>query len=203
MPRKTIIFLHGFFASGQCIPAQTIRSSLSSTTQVLTPDLPLRPTQALKLIYSLCHQSKPDLLVGNSCGAFYAQIVAKNLGIAALLGNPYFLMTEFLSPRIGAHQYKSVRLDGKQSFIIDHSLIDEFAEIQATQFLHITPEQRERVWGLFGDRDPIAHYEPLFLQHYSKSFHFPGAHTPTAEEVKNYYTPLAKQMLSIEAESNT
>ena len=201
MPQKKIIFLHGFFASGQCIPAQAIRSLLSPTAIVQTPDLPLHPTQALETIRALCHLSKPNLLIGNSCGSFYAQIVAKELGIPALLGNPYFVMTDFLSSRIGTHQYKSVRQDDNQSFTIDQSLIDEFAEIQATQFLHITPEQRERVWGLFGDRDPIAHYEPLFLQHYTKSFHFPGAHTPTADEVNKYYIPLAKQLLAIEAKN--
>ena len=37
-------------------------------------------------------------------------------------------MTEFLRPRIGAHQYKSPRKDGKQDFIIDEQLIAEFAE---------------------------------------------------------------------------
>ena len=196
MSQKKIIFLHGFFASGQCIPAQTISQSLSPLAKVLTPDLPLSPGKALEQIRTLCRQSNPDLLIGNSCGAFYAQIVAKELGIAALLGNPFFVMTEFLSPRIGAHQYKSMRLDGNQSFIIDQKLIDEFAEIQSTQFQNIPPEQQDRVWGLFGDNDPIAHFEPMFLQHYSKSFHFPGAHTPTASEVDNYYVPLAKQLLS-------
>ena len=35
----------------------------------------------------------------------------------------------------------------------------------------------------------------LFLKHYNRSFHFPGNHTPTADEVRDWYVPMAKQML--------
>jgi len=34
-----------------------------------------------------------------------------------------------------------------------------------------------------------------FLKHYNRSFHFPGNHTPTADEVRDWYVLLAKQML--------
>ena len=49
--------------------------------------------------------------------------------------------------------------------------------------------------SLFGEQDTLAHFEPLFLDHYTRSFHFPGAHTPTADEVFRWYVPLAEQML--------
>jgi hypothetical protein len=48
---------------------------------------------------------------------------------------------------------------------------------------------------LFGEQDTLAHFEPLFLQRYRHSFHFPGGHTPTAEEVRDWYVPLAEKML--------
>ena len=101
-----ILFLHGFFASGQCIPAMALRETLKDKAEVLTPDLPIHPEEALRFIRELCEKEKPDILVGNSCGSFYAQMVASALDIPALLGNPHFRMTEFLEPRIGAHQYK-------------------------------------------------------------------------------------------------
>ena len=68
---------------------------------VLTPDLPLHPKKALKEIRAIIDREQPDLLLGNSCGSFLAQVV----GIPALLGNPYFIMTEFLKERIGEHEY--------------------------------------------------------------------------------------------------
>ena len=191
---KKILFLHGFFASGQCVPAQALRESFMGRAEVLTPDLPMHPKEALCFIRELIDRDKPDLLIGNSCGSFYAQMLAPVAGIPALLGNPHFQMTEFLKPRIGAHQYKSPRKDGNQDFIIDEALIEEFAELEAIQF-NSNPCNKDRILGLFGEHDTLAHFEPLSLEHYTRSFHFPGGHTPTAEEVRTWYVPLAEKLL--------
>ena len=74
-------------------------------------------------------------------------------------------------------------------------LIEEFAELEAVQFDHCNPYYKNRVWGLFGEQDTLAHFSPLFLQHYNQAFHFPGGHTPTEQEVKTWYAPLAQKML--------
>ncbi len=192
---KKILFLHGFFASGQCTPARALREAFEGRASVLTPDLPQHPREALEVIRSLCEQERPDLLVGNSCGAFYAQMLAPVLGIPALLGNPHFRMTEFLGQRLGEHEYKAPRRDGNQRFTVDEALIGEFREAEAVQFDCCNPYWSDRVWGLFGEQDTLARFEPQFLEHYSRSFHFPGAHTPTAEEVRQWYVPLAEEML--------
>ena len=173
----------------------TLREALEGKAQVLTPDLPTHPQMALEQIKNLCDKEKPDLLVGNSCGSFYAQMVAPTIGVPALLGNPHFKMTEFLKTRIGEHEYKSPRKDGKQRFIIDEDLIQEFAELEAIQFVSCHPDSKDRIWGLFGEKDTLAHFEPLFLEHYSHSFHFPGGHTPTADEVRTWYVPLIERLM--------
>ncbi|HIT15005.1 MAG TPA: hypothetical protein IAA88_01305 [Candidatus Avimuribaculum pullicola] len=195
---KKVIFLHGFFASGACTLAQTLKLELDGLAQVLSPDLPLHPHEAIKQIFTICQQESPDALVGNSNGAFLAQIVAAKLRLPALLGNPHLEMTRFLAERIGSHQYKSPRADGNQSLVIDQTLIKEFNELQLHQWDNCNPISRDMVWGLFGTSDPIAHYEPQFLQHYTHAFHFPGAHTPTAEEAKLYYVPLIKKLLALQ-----
>ena len=189
-----ILFLHGFFASGSCIPAQALKQAFEGKAEVLTPDLPLHPRKALTFITELCEREHPNVLVGNSNGSFLAQIVASHLGIPALLGNPHFEMTRFLSERIGMHEYKSPRADGRQRFVIDQPLIDEFAGIQTHQWDNCQLEMIDRIWGLFGENDHLAHFEPLFLQHYTHAYHFPGAHTPTAEEVWEYYVPLVEKL---------
>ncbi len=193
---KKILFLHGFYASGQCVPAVALHEAFDDRVVVLTPDLPMNPYEAVSFIRALCDKEKPDLLVGNSCGSFYAQMIAPVIGIPALLGNPHFQMTEFLRPRVGAHQYKSPRKNGKQDFIIDEQLISAFAEMEEHQFDNCTEYGREHVWGLFGEQDTLAHFESLFLEHYNHSFHFPGGHTPTADEVKTWYVPLIERMLN-------
>jgi len=193
---KKILFLHGFYASGQCVPAMALREAFTWCVEVLTPDLPMHPKEALKAIRELIDCEKPDLLVGNSCGSFYAQMLAPVVGLPALLGNPHFRMSEFLSQRIGEHEYKFPRKDGNQHFLIDEALVSEFEEIEAVQFWYCNPYYRDRVWGLFGEQDTLAHFEPQFLEHYNRSFHFPGAHTPTAEEVRTWYVPLIEKLLN-------
>ena len=192
---KKILFLHGFYASGQCVPAVALKEAFEGEADVITPDLPIHPKEAVSFIRRLINSEKPDLLIGNSCGSFYAQMVAPVMGVPALLGNPHFQMTEFLKQRIGEHQYKSPRKDGKQTFVIDETLIEEFAEMEAVQFNNSDSDFKDRIWGLFGEKDTLAHFEPNFLKYYSKSFHFPGGHTPTAEEVRTWYVPLAKNLL--------
>ena len=190
-----ILFLHGFYASGQCIPAVALREAFDGRAEVITPDLPMHPKEAIRYIRELCDREKLDVLVGNSCGSFYAQIVAPLIEVPALLGNPHFQMTEFLQQRIGKHQYKSPRKDGCKDFVIDEQLTAEFANMELHQFDGCTSYGKEHVWGLFGEQDTLAHFEPLFLKHYTHSFHFPGGHTPTADEVRNWYVPLIEKIL--------
>ena len=192
---KKILFLHGFYASGQCIPAMALREAFAGRAEVLTSDLPMHPQDALETISELIDSEKPDLLIGNSCGAFYAQMMAPVKFIPALLGNPHFRMSEFLNQRIGQHEYKPPRKDGHQSFVIDEELVKEFAALEATQFDNCNPQLIDQVWGLFGEQDTLAHFEPLFLKYYSHSFHFPGGHSPTAQEVRTWYVPLAEKLL--------
>lgn len=192
---KKILFLHGFFASGSCIPANALKEAFDGKVRVLTPDLPMRPKEALEYIHLLCDKEKPDLIVGNSNGSFLAQIIAPIVGIPALLGNPHLEMTEFLKPRIGEHLYKSPRMDGKQHFVINEELIREFEEIQSEQFNYSNPYWKDKIWGIFGEQDTLAHYKLLFLKHYNIAYDFPGGHTPTAEEVNRWYVPLINQML--------
>ena len=192
---KTILFLHGFFASGSCIPAIALHEAFEGRVRVITPDLPIHPKEALAFIHQLCDKEKPDLLVGNSNGSFLAQIIAPVVGIPALLGNPHLEMTEFLKPRIGKHEYKSPRMNGKQEFVIDKALISEFEELQKEQFKNVTPYWKDKIWGIFGEQDTLAHYKFLFMKYYTNAFSFPGGHTPTAEEVKTWYVPLIEKML--------
>ncbi len=192
---KKVLFLHGFYASGSCLLAIALREDLKDMAEVLTPDLPRHPKEALSYIQEICEQEHPDLLVGNSCGSFYAQMLANELGIPALLANPHFEMTSFLSERIGKHEYKSPRMDGKQELVIDDELVAEFRELQGIQFSKLTETMSDKIWGIFGEKDTLAHYEPVFLAHYKRTYHFPGGHTPTPEEAMTYYVPLVKEML--------
>lgn len=70
MEARKLIFLHGFFASGACVPAQTLKECMAGKALVLTPDLPLHPQEALAFICRLCEQEQPDLWWATATGHF-------------------------------------------------------------------------------------------------------------------------------------
>ena len=88
---KKILFLHGFFATGSCPMARALKEAFEGTAVVLTPDLPLHPKEALTEIRSIIDREQPDLLLGNSCGSFLAQMLAPVVGIP--LGKQHFKMS--------------------------------------------------------------------------------------------------------------
>jgi predicted esterase YcpF (UPF0227 family) len=61
MDTPKILFLHGFYASGQCVPAKALKEAFDGEAIVLTPDLPLHPKEALAFIRELCDCEKPDV----------------------------------------------------------------------------------------------------------------------------------------------
>lgn len=152
---KKILFLHGFFATGSCPMANAMREAFEGCAVVLTPDLPLHPKEALKEIRSIIDKEHPDLLVGNSCGAFLAQMLSPVVGIPALLGNPYFKMTEFLKVRIGEHQYKAPRKDGNQRLVIDEALIEEFPNLKPYSLIAATHITKNEYGDFLVSRTPL------------------------------------------------
>ena len=56
--------------------AIALKEAFHGEAIVLTPDLPLHPKEALRYIRTLIDKEKPDLLIGNSCGAFLAQMIS-------------------------------------------------------------------------------------------------------------------------------
>lgn len=209
-----ILFLHGFFNSGQCDMAKALRDCLTEElraydgmyaedeVEVICPDLPPNPYDALGFISEIVEGEKVDVVVGNSCGAMYAHIIASEYGLPCLVGNPYYKMSEFLRERIGEHTYKTERKDGKQRLVIDEALVEAFLKLESEQRVFRNADEfKSFVWGIFGEQDKLAvmeengieknKHERLFLKHYSLSFHFPGGHTPTYEETKTHHVPLA------------
>lgn len=193
MPK--IMFLHGFTSGGQCEMANTLRESCKNEWIIIAPDLPLDPNAALQLIEELCKAERPDILVGSSRGAFYAQQAVQTTGIPAILSNPHFKMSDFLANRLGTARYKCPRTDSRQEYTVTPELITAFKEMEARQFIQYKASNRERVWGLFGTLDTLANFRDVFSQYYSESRTFEGNHTMSAENVRTALVPTIREML--------
>lgn len=175
MKGKKILYVHGFSSSGQSGTVVKIREMLPGAT-IVAPDLPLHPAEAMDLLHNICNTENPDLIIGTSMGGMYAEML---YGYDRILVNPAFQMGDTMLKHgmLGKNTFLNPRQDGVQEFIVTKSLVEEYKEITAKCFAGVTEEEsRDRVYGLFGDEDPVVHTRDLFSQHYRNAISFHGEH---------------------------
>lgn len=175
MKGKKILYVHGFSSSGQSGTVIKIREMLPGAT-VVAPDLPLHPSEAIELLHHTCDAEQPDLIIGTSMGGMYAEML---YGYDRILVNPAFQMGDTMLKHgmLGKNTFLNPRQDGVQEFIVTKALVEEYKEITAKCFAGVTGEEsRDRVYGLFGDEDPVVHTRDLFSQHYRNAISFHGEH---------------------------
>ena len=92
--------------------------------------------------------------------------------------NPAFQMGETMREHnmMGKQVFQNPREDGVQEFIVTKALVKEYQEITEQNFSNVTPDEQQRVFGLFGDRDEIVNTFGLFSTHYPQALHFHGEH---------------------------
>ena len=71
MSGKKILYVHGFASGGQNGTVRTMRLLLPEA-EIIAPDLPVRPQEALAMLKDICASSKPDLILGTSMGGMLA-----------------------------------------------------------------------------------------------------------------------------------
>ena len=171
---KTILSVHGFASSGQSGTVTRIREVFPNAT-VIAPDLPIHPEEAMALLRQVCDLEKPDLVIGTSMGGMYAEML---YGYDRLLVNPAFQMGDTMKDHgmIGAQHFQNPRQDGVQDFIVTKALVKEYKEMTEQCFASVTPEEQDRVWGLFGDEDTTVDTYDLFREHYPTAIRFHGEH---------------------------
>ena len=138
--------------------------------------MPLHPAEAMDLLHHTCETENPDLIIGTSMGGMYAEML---YGYDRILVNPAFQMGDTMLKHgmLGKNTFLNPRQDGVQEFIVTKALVEEYKEITAKCFAGVTEEEsRDRVYGLFGDEDPVVHTRDLFSQHYRNAISFHGEH---------------------------
>ncbi len=175
MKGKKILYVHGFASSGQSGTVTKIREMIPDAT-VIAPDLPLHPEEALALLKDTCAKEHPDLIIGTSMGGMYTEML---YGYDRIVVNPAFQMGDTMLKHgmLGKNTFLNPRQDGVQEFIVTKALVEEYKQITAQCFSAVTPEERDsRVFGLFGDADPVVHTMELFAEHYRNAISFHGEH---------------------------
>lgn len=193
---KTLLYLHGFASSGATGTATSMRNALyEHGVQVIAPDIPVMPAEALPFLHQQVEQLQPDLIVATSMGAMYAEQLRGHLRI---LVNPSFCMARLLTfGGMGRKPFRNPRQDGAKDFKVDKDMIAQFREIEKHCFEGITPDDRQLVYGLFGDRDKRVNCQPQFKKAYGTAHFaiFDGDHYLNDTILKHSVLPLIKQLL--------
>ena len=185
--RKKLMYLHGFGSSAASGTVKTLRELLSDF-DVVAPDIPVDPAEALPFLRGLCMNEVPDVVVGTSMGGMYAQQMR---GYNRICVNPAIEMSKKSKMlTVGTHEYFKPRKDGTTHFEITPEIIHNHAEMEEHQFEGITEADRKQIWGMFADNDQQVNGESLFLQYYNQVIHFSGEHRMDDRVIEDVLVPL-------------
>lgn len=190
MVGKKIIYVHGFMSAGSTHTAQILRDYMPQAT-VIAPDLPIHPEEAMELLRNLVKAENPDLIIGTSMGGMYTEML---YGVDRICVNPAFQMGSTIteSNMMGKQVYQNERQDGEKEVIVTKALVKEYKEMTEQCFAQVTEEEQLKVFGLFGDEDPIVHTFDLFSEHYTQAIHFHGEHRLIEKAIFHYLMPVIR-----------
>lgn len=178
-------------SSGATQTANYLRLKLPEV-EVISPDIPLHPEDALKMLHQLCDDVQPDVIIGTSMGAMYAQ---QRHNYKKILVNPAFHVSEIMRNNLGTNKWLSTRSDGQTEFVIDEELCDQYQKMEASQFDGITEFDKEHTYAFFGTADTLVNGYEEYLQYYKNATQYPGEHRLLQKWVKAYIVPCIKELL--------
>ena len=192
--QKNIIYFHGLSSSGSSRTGKYLKK-LFPTENIITPDLPVNPNEALPFLKDLVSKFDPKktVIVGTSMGGMYAQQMT---GFKRILVNPSFHVSNTLKKNIGQKlPFFSPREDGATEFEVTERLVKKFEEMEAKQFDNATDP--ENVIALFGNHDSMVNCKDEYMKFYTQYIDFDGEHHLTDENIENIVAPLIKQKLEL------
>jgi len=101
-----IIYLHGFNSTGDSAKGRFLKEKLTNIS-VLTPTYHFDPRRAIPFLETLIQEQRSDeqpvMLVGSSLGGYYAQYLAHQAKLKAVLINPALMPMSTLHDYLGAN----------------------------------------------------------------------------------------------------
>lgn len=191
MVGKKILYVHGFASSAQSGTVSRLRTVFPNA-KVLAYDLPVHPEEALSLLYKVCQEEKPDLILGTSMGGMYTEQL---YGFDRICINPAFKIADTMQEHglTGKQQFQNPRQDGVQEFYVDKQMVKEYRAATELNFAHASDEgEHQRVFGLFGDKDELVHTRDLFCSHYTQDIPFHGEHRMNDQSFMHSVMPVIR-----------
>jgi len=99
-----ILYLHGFASCGISTKTRLLKDYFGEQN-VLAPDLPVDPHEAIDFIRRQIFDHDIDLIIGSSLGGFYATYFVEQYGIKTVLINPSTQPFITLAPYVGTNHF--------------------------------------------------------------------------------------------------
>ena len=188
MAGKKIMYVHGFASSAQSGTVKRLRTMFPQTT-IIAEDIPVHPAEGFAMLSELAQREQPDLIIGTSMGGMYTEML---YGFDRILINPAFHIADTMGAHgmTGKQVFQNPRKDGVQEFLVTKSMVKEYRDMQEHCFSQA--EDPKRVWGLFGDEDPLVHTMPVFMEHYTQGIWFHGEHRTNDHVFMNSVVPVIR-----------
>ena len=202
MEKKVIIYLHGYGSSGESSTVKHLRKIMTKY-DVLAPDIPVNPVEALPFLKDYCEKYHPDLVIGTSMGAMYAMQMHNYNRICV---NPALRMSEltdilkpgtfkYFQPTQDGKTHFTVQ-DGKTHFTVTEDIIQQFRDMEAHMFDGVNSSNRLFCWGFFGDEDTTVNWREEFEQHFAPNVQmFHGGHRMNNKVLDEVIVPFVEDLL--------
>lgn len=195
---RRVLYIHGFASAGSSGTATHLRNMLyEHGVEVISPDVPVMPTEALCLLKQMVAELQPELIIGTSMGGLYTE---QMYGTPRIMVNPSFHMARHLTFQgMGRREFLNKRQDGAREFKVDRDMIAQFREVEKTSFSGVNAEEKTLVWGFFGKNDKFVNCQPEFKKAYGTDHFriFDGEHRLNVVVLKRDIFPLVKQILKL------
>ena len=164
--------------------------------EVIAPDIPIEPEEALPMLKALVEEEHPDIIIGTSMGGMYAQQMHGHLRICV---NPSFrISTGSKLVRTGTYKWLNGRKDSQKEFRVTNDTLKHFNVMERQQFEGIDATDKELCYGLFGINDKVvnsvANYN-TFTKYYTHAERFEGEHQLNDKIIHKVLLPLLKDLL--------
>ena len=160
---------------------------------VIAPDIPVDPVEALPFLKDYCETHHADLVIGTSMGGMYAMQMPKCLRICV---NPALHLSQVKDVlQVGTSERFQPTADGQTHFTITEEIIEHFKEMEQNLFVRETNEGRYNCWGFFADGDTLVNCKAEFAEHFHNVFDFHGEHRMNESVIHDVIIPTAKRIL--------
>lgn len=193
-----ILYLHGFASSGNSGTAKEIQECLPNC-KVISPDLPIHPSEALALIHKIVDEQEIDLVIGTSMGGYFAAQFSDTMKI---LVNPSFHVSRMMKNRLGDNYemtipYFKQREDGATEFVLNKEIANWYFALERNIEKSAFAANRCKIetLGVFGTDDDVVNCREEYLSLYDNIRFFKGGHRLNKEAVEEIIIPSILQMV--------